>query len=609
MLETRFVPSFYSTYRARFAARDSRMNILDDAVRGEYHQVDPGADGIVNRSPNLIQIALDDTADAASLIPTIRGIPHTPTKGPKSAAILMEKVGASYFDVAKMELLLPDTVQDVLAFGFAAWVIWPDADQRIPIIEKRDPRLCYPEPGYRPGDTVRRCMFARNVKYSQLPKDFQTKLQLFVEANQRMMTMNAAAIIRNDIEVTLIEWFDEDEFAIFALYNAQIGQVGKSSGGSYIPIELDRQPNLTGICPIVLPTRRTLDGEMRGQFDQVIGIVAGHVRLTALIMDYADQAVYSDVWVKDLIGPMAYGGGAYIELGPNGAIGRVPPAVSSLDVQRDLAALQDAFHLGARWPKARPGQVDQSIASAKFVEASAGVMNTAIRNLHLIMRRSLEQALRICFHQDVKYFPGTKTAAGVLRNQEFIEEYDTKDIDLKNRIRVEYGLGLGHDPQQSAVLNLQYEGAGVISKEFVQENIEGLNDVERERRRIDVQQLHDMAFAMLLQGLQDGSIDHKALIEIAQARESGKDDVFELYKKFIVDPQTAAAAGAVPSGLGAGLQPPGPPGTPPLPGGPGPAAGAPGPQPPVPPAAPQMLSRLSANLPGRQGFLSSNTGG
>jgi len=129
-----------------------------------------------------------------------------------------------------------------------------------------------------------------------------------------------------------------------------------------------------------------LDGEFRGQFDQVVGLLEAHIRLMSMVLDYADQAVYSDIYVKDLIGEMPYGGGAYIELGPQGAIGRVPPAVSSLNVQADMAQLMDGIHLGGRWPKSRPGEIDQAIASAKFLESSVGMMNTAIRTYHQILQ-------------------------------------------------------------------------------------------------------------------------------------------------------------------------------------------------------------------------------
>ena len=171
-----------------------------------------------------------------------------------------------------------------------------------------------------------------------------------------------------------------------------------------------------------------------------------------------------DIFVKDLIGEMPYGGGAYIELGPQGAIGRVPPAVSSLNVQADMAQLMDGIHLGGRWPKSRPGEIDQAIASAKFLESSVGMMNTAIRTYHQILQSKLEKALRIACMVDKEYFPGEKTAGGILRNQEFLEEYNpAKDIDMDNRLRVEYGLGMGRDPAQSAVLHIQYSQNEFVS--------------------------------------------------------------------------------------------------------------------------------------------------
>jgi hypothetical protein len=287
---------------------------------------------------------------------------------------------------------------------------------------------------------------------------------------------------------------------------------------------------------VVTGQRITLDGEPRGQFDQVVGVLEAHIRLMGLLLDYADQQVYSDVWVRDLIGELSWGGGAFIELGPQGAIGRVPPAVSSLDVQRDLERLVDAIHIGGRWPKSRPGEIDQSIASAKFLEATAGMMNTAIRTYHQILRRMFERALRVCFLTDVRHFPGEKAVPGVLANQEFVIEYDpTRDIDLRNNVRAEYGLGLGRDPASSAVLMLQYAGQGFLSKEFVQENIEGLTDVQRERIRLDVEQFENLIRADLTKRVAEGSLPPKVLVEMIQARERG-DSLVEIYRRWVAEP-------------------------------------------------------------------------
>jgi hypothetical protein len=332
----------------------------------------------------------------------------------------------------------------------------------------------------------------------------------------------------------------------------------------------------------------------------VVDILGGHVQLTALIMDYADQSVYSDIWVRDLIGEMPYGGGAFIELGPNGAIGRVPPAVSSLNIQQDLAQLIDSFHVGARWPKGRPGEIDQSIASAKFLEASAGMMNTAIRTYHQILQRDLEKAIRMAFQVDKFYFKGEedRMAVGIHKNQMFAREYKPEKIDLTAKIRIDYGLGFGKDPQSSAVLHIQYAQNDYVSSETVMENIDGLSDIGQEKIRLDTEKFRGIALAKILQGIQDGTIPDSVLPQMYEDRLEDK-GIFEIFEEYIVKPQEEAQKSMLAQGL-PGAQPamPGQP----MGGAGAPPGGAPGPQPPTPPGGNQLLSQM--NIPaGESGTL------
>jgi hypothetical protein len=479
--------------------------------------------------------------------------------------------------------MMLQTMADVTGCGMHSWLVFPNKELKTSTIQRRDPLTCYPEPGWQPGDTVRRCMFTREVYLSQLPKE---QIALFHDGYYAANLKHA----ENNMKLILVEWFDEEEFVIAALYEAG-GSVLNISGTvarAYQPVLLSRTENKAGICPVVVGSRLTFDGEVRGQFDQAVAPFLAHVRLSGLMLDYADQAVYSDIWVRDLIGEMPFGGGSYIELGPNGAIGRVPPAASSLDIQRDLASLVDAVHLGARWPKSRPGEVSQSIASAKFLEASAGMMNTAIRTLHIIMKQSLAQALTVGFAQIKKHFPGDNVASATLRNQHVTTEYNgSDDINLDCRVNVEYGLGFGRDPGQTAVLNVQYGQAGYISKQTVMENIDGLTDVGRELMRIEVEELEGMMKSKLMQRLQEGTIPDSALLDIVDAREKG-DSLSMIYRKYIVDPMDAASAAAPVSGLEGG--PVGPDGMPiPSPGGP---PGAPMTPPPAPANPMETLARL-----------------
>src|SRR5690606_37322234 len=96
----------------------------------------------------------------------------------------------------------------------------------------------------------------------------------------------------------------------------------------------------------------------------------------------------------------------------------------------------------------------------------------------------------------------------------------------------------------------------------------------------------------LLQGLETGQLPPRVLIEIAEGRMAGE-DIFDLFKKYIVEPQEEAQANALPSGLTPdqmlvpGL-PAGPEGAETVPAPPG--APATPPAPPPAPAPPEILS-------------------
>lgn len=587
MLDIEHLPDLYAAWRERHQDWTLRKETIAAVVRGDLEITDPDDEELTPRSPNMIQVALEDTAEASALMPTIRvRATHGGDEGKKKASN-MERIGWGYFNANDMEIMLIRLIMDLGGFGGAAVTILPDFKQKQVLIERRDPLWALVEPGTRPGDKIRRAMFARKVMWTALSQEQRDKIIDALEYQDPMGTWDRP---ESNTEVVFIDYFDEQEWVQAALYESgQVGIISKSVPGIRMPVELDRVEHRLGICPVVVDGRLSLDGEFRGQFDQVISIQEGHMQLMSILFDYADQAVYSDIWVRDVIGEVPFGGGAFIELGPNGQIGRVPPAVSSLNVQQDLDQLMSGFHLGARWPKQRPGEIDQAIASAKFVEATTGIMNTAIRTYHLICRRMLERILRVAFLTDQKLLPGEHKASGVLRNQEYTLKYHTKDIDLEHEVKVDYGLGFGRDPAQSAVLHLQYHGANppMLSRKTVMENVDGIVDVAMELARVDVEQLEAMAMAKLMQGLEAGMIPESALVEIAKAREKGE-GLFELYEEYIVKPKEEQAAQMVPTGLGAPMAP-GPPGmgAPPAP------PGEEGLAPPAPPGGQDLLSRLN----------------
>ena len=591
-------------WRIRYEERTRRHLDISEVIRGDMNIGDPDDQQLDTMSANLIQVAIEDTAEMSAVEPTVRVVPHRMNQSVKKKASKSEKVATHYMDSSAMDLLIPRTVMNMATYGLAPWVVWPDVNSKIPKFELRDPRTCYPEPGVRSGDFARKVVLNRQIYFSQLPKFHQIMLGNFIDESN----ITALEGVLNK-KVTIVEYFDEEEMVLAAILEAgstSEGYYGLATAASAVPVILERIPNRTGICQVVVGSRVTIDGEHRGQFDQVIEAQRAHSRLSALMLEYADQSVYSDMWIRGQIGDVPWGGGGIIQLGPDGAVGRVPPAVTGLNVTQDIDIMADSIHLGGRWPASRPGEIDQSIASAKFLEASTGMMNTVIKTYHQILGNMLEKALQLAFVTDKEYFPGKKTMSGILKNKEFLEEYTTDDIDTDNRVRVEYGLGLGRDPSQSAVLHLQYQGAGMISKQTVQENIDGISNVERERSRIDQELFEDLAKGKMLQDIQGGAVTNRQLLDMIESRADGE-SFTDIFEEFMVKPEEELQAGGIQSGLtpGQNLQPgsgaplPGPP----------PGGAAPGVPP--PPAPSDLLSRLSttAGGPGAEGdrsFLSSD---
>jgi hypothetical protein len=596
VIEAADVPVWYTSFRNRWQSREARHLRIDEVCAGNLDAILPDDEKLGSKSPNIIQVGIEDTADAASLMPTVRVQPCETTKESKRKAEAMEKIATGYLNNVGGNLWLTGRMHDLVRLGLCVSTVGWDDKIMTPVIEERDPRTFYPEPGWRPGAPIHRAIFAREIFYSQLPPDHRRLIADAVQDKWRRPVDVANA------KVVLIEAMDCDETVLCALFD---GKPYTTKVGDYIPVVLARAKNPGHIAPVAVGQRISGDAEPRGQFDQAIEPMLAHARLMAMAIDYADQSTYSDIWVKGLIGELPYGGGGVIQLDQNGAIGRVPPAVSSMSLFNELQLLSDSVHMGGRWPKTRSGEIEQSQASGKFVESSVALMNTAIKGLHSIFKDFGEQLLRLCFLWDNELSPpGKKTMAGVLSNRRFLEDYDpAKDIDVDCNVELAYGLGFGRDPGQSAVLHIQYLQTDLISKETVQENIEGLYDVERERRRIDVEKLSDMAFGKLMMGLEQGSIPDEALIAIAKARNDGA-DIFSVYEQFIVKPKQQAAASALTSGLpGMGALQPGPPG--------GQQALPAGPSVPPPPDAPSMLARLTAPAGGQGSFISSQskTGG
>ena len=571
--------------RARYAERDSRHDAIEQMLRREWDLKDSAGDNLMIASANMIRTISEDTSEAAATMPTIRVRPHKQTQPVIAEAAKMEQIALSYATANQLRTRMPRFVMDHLNYGFTPFIILPDPDTMRPAVYKRSPKTCFPEMPVYPTMIPRRVLFSEQVGFASLGVEEQ---EMLIEAGFLYQAGTHAPMI------VKMEYVTCDQYVTGYLYSTNRTQ-GSSSNtftrATWTPV-ITMMVELKGDhTPAVIIARDTFDDEHRGLFDDVIDPQLSHAKLLAMAIDYADQSVYSDMWAKDVMGDTAFGGGSFIELGPNGAIGRVPPASASLDLWRDIDKLEENIHFGARSPKSRAGQIKQSQASGKFVETTVGTMNTELKAIHEKFAEGYEAILHLLFECDTLYFGSRKQEArGTKAGEDFYVDYvPGKDIDLKNDIDAEYGLGLGRDSQESAMLMMKYNELGLVSDEFVVENTEGMHSMHHEKQRVDLQKLEQMMFASLLEGIEKGEIEKDVLAEIYRERESGKPLVKILEDMFkpeeVVEPPLPP--GAAP---GLGL-PPG--GAPPGMGPEGPAA-----LPPPPPEAAALMAAMGAAGPG-----------
>lgn len=546
----------WQNFVERWTERNQRMNIIARVVRGDWTVLDRNARPLSAKSPNVIQVGLEDTAAAASMVPTVRV--HSSDMSDEEAenkAAQMERYGASYLKRAGGKLLYQKSSLAGGAFGFSCWQVVNDGPTgKVGSVPQwRSPQGCYPEPDVDEIGVAQRMFFARDVYLTQLDPEHARK---FVEH----CDLGDSARDRidwtwfYDHSVTMLEYSDHNRVTIGLAYDSS--RVRRSDGwqpymeghaAKWVSVIVEDFPNKAKMCRGIYGQWPSLDGEPRGQYDQVVPVLHAHMRLVAMALEHAAQGVYNELVVKDPIGDIPQGPDAVIEVGPQGDVRRLPPATVAFSFFEETNRLLDAVHVGARWPRNRTGEVDQSQASGKFVETSLGVQNAVISTHHTVLERMTTQALNVCFALDKVEGP-RRQMAGVLRNQQFQIAFDRRDIDLGAEVTTEYGLGFGRDVAQSAVIAIQLQGARLISTEDAQESYPGIVDVSRTRARLLAEEIEAQMKAKLWLAVQNGEVTDEQLLDLDEAIRKGV--LFqEAYRKFVVEPRLEREEQMLTSGL------------------------------------------------------------
>jgi hypothetical protein len=341
-------------------------------------------------------------------------------------------------------------------------------------------------------------------------------------------------------QVEMIRYYDKDQSII------------------YIPTKnnlvLSRATNPLGKMMVVVARKPSIDDELRGQFDDVLGIQLLRNRFALLAMEAAEKSVQAPIVLPQDVQELQLGGDAVIRTANPAGVRRVelniPPGAFT-----EQTLLGQELRVGTRYPESRTGNISASVVTGQGVQALMGAFDTQVKSAQAIFASALRDVIQLCFQVDELIFPEEKTIRGVDSGSPYEITYSPKkDIKGDYSADVRYGMLAGLNPAQGLIFMLQALGGGLISKDMAMRELPFTVNVTQEVEKIEIESMRASLLGsinalsqaipqMAMQG-QDASEVVRQIAAVIKARQKGQalEDVIE--EVFTPEPQPVPPVGA-----------------------------------------------------------------
>ena len=451
------------------AERDQRnLDVL--AVRkGKISEVYPDffPEGIdSNVVANFIDIVARDLSEVMAPLPAVNcSAANAVNDRARNFADKRTRIASNYFSHSDLSVQMYQGADWYLTYGFLPFVIELDEEAKLPRIRIENPVGAYPE-----FDRYGRCVaFAKRYSMtlgelvSQFP-DFESAL-----LGRRGYEQDLTA------QVEMIRYYDKDQSII------------------YVPTRqnliLSQANNPIGKMHIVVARKPSIDSELRGQFDDILGIQLLRNRFALLAMEAAEKSVQAPIVLPTDVNELQLGGDAVIYTSNPAGVRRVELNVPQGAFQQSQL-LNSELRVGARYPEGRTGNIDASIVTGQGVQALMGAFDTQVKSAQAIFAAALRDVISICFEVDELIFSEEKTIRGVDSGSPYEITYKpSKDIKKDYSADVRYGMLAGLNPAQGLIFMLQALGGGLISKDMAMRELPFTVNVTQELEKIEIENM------------------------------------------------------------------------------------------------------------------------
>ena len=566
--------------RGRSAERDKRNQDVLAVRQGKISEIYPNffPDGVdTNVVANFIDIVARDLSEVMAPLPAINcSAANSVNDRARNFADKRTRIASNYFQHSDLAVNMYQGADWYITYGFIPFVIELDEDSKLPRIRIENPIGAYPE-----FDRYGRCVaFVKSYKMSvaELVAQFPEYENQLLDGNKYSTSINS--------ELEVIRYYDKDQSII------------------YVPTRdnllLSRAKNPLGKMMVVVARKPSIDDELRGQFDDVLGIQLLRNRFALLAMEAAEKSVQAPIVLPQDVQEFELGGDAVIRTNNPAGVRRVELSISPAALN-ESTLLNQELRVGARYPESRTGNVNASIVTGQGVQALMGAFDTQVKSAQAIFASALRDVINICFEVDEKLFPAEKTIRGVDSGSPYEVTYlPAKDIKGDYSADVRYGMLAGLNPAQGLIFMLQALGGGLISKDMAMRELPFTVNVTQELEKIETEKMRDSLLnsvsaltqaipTMAAQG-QDVSDIVLKIAEVIKARQKGQALEDAIGAAFTPKQQVPPAGTAAPM-----VEQPSPaPSTGPVGGAPSPEGAGAAPQEMAPQGRPDIQSILSS---------------
>ena len=511
MLSISQISARVESLRSRSVDRDRRQLDVLAVRKGNISQVYPeffpeGVDA--NVVANFIDIVARDLSEVMAPLPAVNcSAANQVSDRARVFADKRTRIATNYFSNSDLQVQMYQGADQYITFGFVPFIIELDEEAGLPRIRIESPIGAYPE-----FDRYGRCIaFAK--KYSLTLAELVAQYPEF-----EIQLLGADRYEQNlDARIDLIRYYDKEQSTIFI--------------PSRNNLVLSQAKNPLGKMQVVVAKRPSLDGEMRGQFDDVLGIQLLRNRFALLAMEAAEKSVQAPIVVPGDVQELQLGGDAIIRTNNPAGVRRVDlniPAGAFTEQQ----VLLNELRTGTRYPESRTGNIDASIVTGQGVQALMGGFDTQVKSAQAIFASALKDVISICFEIDEKLFNFVKTIRGVDAGSPYSLEYSpSKDIKNDYTADVRYGMLAGLNPAQGLIFMLQALGGKLISRDMAMRELPFGINVTQEQEKIEVEEMRNALVGSLQAYTQaipqmaasggDASDIVKKIAQVIKARQKG----------------------------------------------------------------------------------------